>query len=313
MTGYGGTITKGSAMTGTFTDDATIRNLVRWGTSMEDVRAMLLTSTRAVPGGKVDALSDYDVILVVRDLRPFVADHDWVGVFGDVLVSYWDPVEVDPATGVATSGNVVQYDGALKIDFTLWPAGMPGAIARLPRLPAELDAGYRVLLDKDGVARVLPAPSFDGYRLQRPDAATYLTLVNDFFIGVPYVAKCLVRGQVLPAKWALDYDMRYVYLLPMLVWRAACEHGWAINSGINGKALQALLPADLWAALEGTYAGLEIEQNRGALFRMIGLFRHAGREVGACLGFDYPEEFDRRVTDHARRMLVGEFGGYRED
>jgi len=32
------------------------------------VRAMLLTSTRAVPGSLLDAWSDHDVILVVRDI-----------------------------------------------------------------------------------------------------------------------------------------------------------------------------------------------------------------------------------------------------
>ena len=289
-------------------DDVTIRRLVGWGTDRDEVRAMLLTSTRAVPGGRVDAFSDYDVILVVRDIRPFAEDHGWIGDFGEVLVAYWDPVEVEPETGVEWAGNVVQYDGVLKIDFTLWPEAMVSAIARMPRLPAELDAGYRVLLDKDGLTRDLQAPSFAGYRPVRPDEVAYRTLVNDFFVGVPYVAKCLLRDEILPAKWVLDYDMRYVYLLPMLTWRAACEHGWEISPGVHGKGLKALLPADIWTELERTCAGMDLDGNRDALFRMIALFRRTGREVGAHLGYAYPEDLDRRVATHARRMLAGEFG-----
>lgn len=283
--------------------DAVIRSLLRWGEEREDVRAMLLTSTRAIPGGVVDALSDYDVIVVTRDIRPYVDDHGWVGDFGEVLVAYWDPVETDADTGCAWSGNIIQYEDGLKIDFSLWPVGMLDRIAVLDRLPDELDAGYRVLLDKDGVAGRLAAPTYTAYIPQRPDEETYLTLVNDFFIGVPYVAKCLVRGDVLPGKWALDYDMRYVYLLPMLEWRVECDHDWSLPVGINGKGLMTRLLRDVRDDLEGTYAGIDVEANRKAMFRMIGLFRRVAREVGESLGYAYPEDLDARVTSFARKML----------
>lgn len=112
-----------AAMWDTDTSDDIIRRLVVWAEGQTTLRAMLLTSTRAIPGAAIDALSDYDV----------------------VLVAYWDPVTIDPDTGVAQSGNIVQYDCDLKIDFTLWPVALLERISRLPKLPAELDAGYRVL------------------------------------------------------------------------------------------------------------------------------------------------------------------------
>lgn len=37
----------------------------------------------------VDILSDYDVILIVQDIHPFVTDRTWLNDFGDVLVVYW--------------------------------------------------------------------------------------------------------------------------------------------------------------------------------------------------------------------------------
>jgi aminoglycoside 6-adenylyltransferase len=291
--------------------DAVLRQLMAWAEQQEAVRAMLLTSTRAIPGGRVDALSDYDIVLVVLDIHPFMADHSWPGTFGEVLVAYWDPVHTDPETGIQFSGNVVQYTDVLKIDFTFWPEAMLEAIGQLPSLPAELDAGYRVLVDKDGVASRLRAPTFTGYRLVPPDEGTYLTNVNDFFVGVPYVAKCLLREETLPAKWCLDYDMRYVYLLPMLEWRTACDHGWEISPGVNGKGLKRRLAPEIWAELEGTYAGAGIEENWESLFRMISLFRRVGREVGAHLGYTYPAGLDARVTGHVRHMQDGTLGSAR--
>jgi aminoglycoside 6-adenylyltransferase len=277
-------------------NDDVIHRLEAWGEEQEGVRAMLLTSTRAVPNGKVDALSDYDVILVVRDIRPFADDRRWIGDFGEVLVAYWDPVAAEPA------GNVVQYAGDLKLDFTLWPVALLERLVTGAVLPVELDAGYRVLLDKDGMASRLREPTYRGYVPERPDEATHLTLVSDFLVGAPYVAKCLLRDELLPARWCLDYDMRYVYLLPMLEWSAECEQGWAAPVGINGKGLKRLLPPETWAEVEATFAGAGIGETWEAMFRMMALFRRVGREVGEHLGYTYPEELDRRVTAHVRRM-----------
>ncbi len=286
-------------------DDDVVRRLVEWADGQATVRAMLLTSTRAIPGTKVDAFSDYDVILVVRDVHPFVEDRSWIGHFGEVLVAYWDPLEADADTGIARSGNIVQYADGLKIDFSLWPVALLEHTARLPALPAELDAGYRILADKDYLTATLAAPAYTGYIPTPPDEATYQLLVNDFFVGVPYVAKCLLRDELLPAKWCLDYDMRYVYLLPMLEWKMECDHGWSVSPGSLGKGLKRRLPPAIWDDLERTWAGAGIADNWEALFRMIALFRRVAGEVAAHLGFAYPDELDRRVTTHVRRMRVG--------
>ncbi len=39
---------------------------------------------------------------------------------------------------------------------------------------------------------------------------------------------------------------------------------------------------------------------------MIAFFRRIATDVGDYLGYPYPEDFDRRVTEHAWRMRTGE-------
>lgn len=290
-------------MTNASQADPIIEHLVRWAMSGDNVRAILLTSTRAVPGATVDALSDYDVILVARDIQPLVNDHSWLSTFGTVLVAYWDPF--DPATSTEAS-NVVQYEGRLKIDFTLWPVERLVQTTQLPEPLPELDAGYRILLDRDGIAARLPSPNHAAYIPKPPDEKTFQLLVNDFFVGVPYVAKCLLRDELLPARWCLDYDMRYVYLLPMLEWRMECDHDWSVATGVNGKGLKKRLPPDIWTDIESTFANAGIDDTWEAMFRMIDLFRRAGQEVAAHLGHEYPLELDLRVTAHAQSMRSGE-------
>jgi aminoglycoside 6-adenylyltransferase len=282
--------------------DATEQAIVQWAQAQPAVRAALLTSTRAVADAALDELSDYDLILVVGDLSPFAADRTWLDDFGEVLVAYWDPLQPHPTYGLEQLSNVVQYASGLKVDFTLWSVALLRQIAAAPDLPAELDAGYRVLLDKDLLTNRLKPPSGRAYVPAKPSLEAYQTLVNDFWSDAPYVAKCLWRGELLPAKWCLDCDMKHVYLLRLLEWRAQLDHAWAQPVGWLGKGLRKLLPPDLWQRLEACFAGADLAENWEALANTLALFRQVAVEVGAALGYPYPHELDRRVCASVERL-----------
>ena len=278
--------------------------LIQWAEGRDAIRAMLLTSTRAVPvpNAPVDDFSDYDVVLFVDNIHPFHEERSWLQDFGEVLVAYWDPIYMDPDFGIEKFGNVTQYADGLKIDFTLCPLEMLQRIVQAPSLPAELDAGYRILLDKDNLTTGMKAPTYKAYIPIPPTNEVYQTMINDFFSDAPYVAKCLLREELLSAKWCLDYDMKHVHLRPMLEWRAGVEHNWSAATGSLGKGLKKKLPAEIWPQLEDTYAGANTRDNWEALFRTITLFREVALEVGESLGYEYPLELDQRVTAFAHRM-----------
>src|SRR5215208_3190540 len=265
---------------------------------------MLLTSTRAapVPNAPVDDLSDYDVVLFVDDIHPFHEERNWLQDFGEVLVAYWDPIYLDPDFGIEKFGNVTQYANGLKIDFTLCPLEMLRKIVRAPSLPAELDAGYRILLDKDYLTDGMKAPSYKAYIPVPPTNEVYQTMINDFFSDAPYVAKCLLRGELLPAKWCLDYDMKHVYLRPMLEWLMGLNHNWSLPAGWLGKGLKKKLPPEIWSQLEASYAGAATPENWEALFHTLALFRQVAMEVGKGLGYEYPLELDKRVNAFVKAM-----------
>jgi aminoglycoside 6-adenylyltransferase len=282
--------------------DEIIGRLIAWAEKQTTVRAMLLTSTRAVSGAPVDAFSDYDVILAAADIHPFHEDRSWLEDFGQVLVAYWDPIYPVPDYGIEIFGNVTQYEDGLKIDFTLWPVELLRRIVEAPTLPAELDAGYLVLLDKDGLTAGLQTPTYAGYIPTPPSNETYQTHVNDFFSDAPYVAKCLRRHELLPAKWCLDYDMKHVYLRPMLEWRIQLDNNWSAKIGALGKGLKKHLPPDLWAQLESAYAGAGIEENWQALLNTIAIFRRVAVEVADHLGYEYPYDLDQRITAYLQKV-----------
>lgn len=285
--------------------DEVTRRLVGWAEQRPSVRAMLLTSTRARPQATPDRLSDYDVILIVADIAPYIADRRWVADFGEVLVAYWDPVRRAPGYGLETGGNVIQYADGLKIDFTLWPVALLQQIAAAPELPRELDAGYAVLLDKDGLTSNLQPPTYRGYVPVPPAEDEFQRWIEEFLSVVPYVAKFLWRDELIAAKWCLDTDMKYKYLRRMLEWRAAMDTGWSQPvSGALGKGLKKQLPPDLWTRLEATYVGPGAAENWEALWRTISLFREVATAVGEHLGYTYPQPLEERVVQYAEAIRL---------
>jgi aminoglycoside 6-adenylyltransferase len=281
-----------------------IDKIVQWAAERESIRTVLLTSTRAIPNARIDALSDYDVILVAEDIHPFVADHTWLNDFGDVLVVYWDPIYPNPVYGIEQCANVTQYSSGLKIDFTLWPVTLFQKIVAASDLLPELDAGYQVLLDKDRLADSLGPPTGKAYIPKPPTQGAFHTSINNFLSDAPYVAKFLWRDELFPAKWCLDV-MRHKHLRQMLEWWIEVEQGWYVPVGSLGKGLKKRLPTDIWVAVEQTYAGAQIADNWKALKHTLDLFRWAAVEVGDGLGYPYPEELHRRVcayVEHIKQM-----------
>jgi aminoglycoside 6-adenylyltransferase len=280
--------------------DDVILKLVLWAQQQDAVRAMLMTSTRAVPNASVDDLSDYDIVLFVDDIHPFHEDQKWLEYFGEVLVVYQDPIYPDQDFGIEKFGNVTQYLDGLKIDFTVCHVSLLQRIAQAPALPAELDAGYRILLDKDRLTDQLMQPAHRAYVPVRPTEELYQRTVNDFFSDPPYVAKCLLRGELLPMKWCLDYDMKHVYLRQMLEWKIGLDTGWSVPVGSLGKGLKKNLSPQIWSQVEEAYADATVADNWRALFRTMDVFRLVAMEVGKGLGYRYPLELDQRVTDFVK-------------
>lgn len=270
-----------------------LARLTAWAAGHALVRALILESSRAVEGAPLDAISDYDILLVLRDTQPFVDDEAWLRAYGEPLVMFRD---TQTTWGITTYTRLVLYADGAKIDYILWPAALPRLVVAARKLPDVLDWGYRVLLDKDGLTAELPAPTRTAHIPARPTASEYRALVEEFWWETIYVAKNLWRDEVLHAKYNLDVVLRHELTLKMLEWRVEVDEGWDWKPGIVGRGLKGKLEPEIWAELEATWVGAGIEENWRALFAMAALFRRVAREVGQALGYDYPDAMDQGVT-----------------
>jgi aminoglycoside 6-adenylyltransferase len=277
-----------------------IEQLIQWAAQQPLVRAMLLTSSRAIPQAPADVFSDYDVILALGDIHPFYADRTWLEAFGPVLALYRDPLIRD--RGLERSAYVTQYENGLKIDFTLWPVEILQRIAADPQLPDEFDTGYGVLLDKDHLTDGLKPPTYKAYIPKPPTETEYQAVVEVFFLEAAYVAKFLWRDDLIAAKHVLDHFMKQEHLRPMLEWHLETDNQWSVKPGLYGRRLKKWLRPDLWIELEGTYTGAGLEENWEAMFKTIALFRKVAIEFGDRLGYSYPHDLDRRAIAYLQKV-----------
>jgi aminoglycoside 6-adenylyltransferase len=267
--------------------------LSAWAIGQPAVRAVIMTSTRARPGGPVDALSDYDIILAVTTPEQFAHDDAWTLAYGQPMVHWGDQSQ---RFGFATYFRGVVYQDGVKIDWSLWPAALLTRIAAEPALPDQLDVGYRVLLDKDGQTAGWKPPTYQAHIPARPTEAEYLAVVQEFWWSTTYAAKSLWRDELVFARFCLDHEMKLDTLRRMLEWRMEIDRDWALKPGVLGRGLKQWLPADIWAELARTYVGPEIEANWEALFQLMALFRRVAEAVGDALGYTYPRDSDQRVS-----------------
>jgi aminoglycoside 6-adenylyltransferase len=272
-------------------EKAVIKKITEWAESKPDIRAVLLTSSRAKPDAIIDEFSDYDVILITKDIKPYIEDERWLEEYG----------KIETIFGFEKFTRVTQYESGLKIDFTLWPVGLLKHVAGIEKLPNYIDDGYKILLDKDGLTRGMKAPSFRAFVPKPPTTAQYLQFVEEFFSNAPYVAKHIQRGDFFPLKSMLDF-MRYEKLGKMLEWKAEIEHDWSLKSGNYGKGLVKYLTPEIIRELENTFSSSGENAYWNALFRIINLFRKVAREVGQRLGYAYPQNLDSRVIEYLQKV-----------
>jgi aminoglycoside 6-adenylyltransferase len=284
-------------------EKAVIKKITGWAKSKPDIRAVLLTSSRARPDAAPDKFSDYDVILVAEDIKPYRENESWLEKFGRVLVVYRDPIQT--RYGNKRFIDVTQYESGLKIDFTLWPVGLLKRMAGMTKLPKYIDDGYEVLLDKDGLTKGMKPPSYKAFMLKPPTEAEYLKLIEEFFSDVPYAVKHIRRGDIFFLNFTI-YFMRDVKLRQMLEWQVEIAHGWSLKSAYYGKGLQNYCNLEIIKEIKNTLSRTSVEGDWEALFRIIKLFGVIAREVGKGLGYTYPEDLEKRVIAYAEKVKAGE-------
>jgi len=215
-----------------------IARIVDWSHARDDVRAVVLFGSRAQPDGRVDDMSDVDIELTFAVVTPELLAGSWWRDFGVVWTAFsHDPLPV---------WSLV-YEGGLAVDLSIVDPDRIAGMVAAGKLSRVWERGYRVLLDRDGSTRGLPAPSGT-----MPDPGPlshdeFRRLVDGFWVEVLRVPKYVARGELWAAK-SRDWSAK-TRLLRMLEWHAVVLGGHRVDGHGLGRGLPGWLPPDLWHAV----------------------------------------------------------------
>jgi aminoglycoside 6-adenylyltransferase len=272
-----------------------VKQLLDWAKPNENIRTVLMTSSRANPYAFTDLFTDFDFEIFVDDLEAFSNDDAWLDQFGSLIKKV-----------VLQNGNwrtrLVLYEDGTKIDFQVTTNDFVKHLASMPELPDAYDNGYKVLLDKDGITKGISAPSYMAYITKKPSAERFADIINSFWGDTAYVANSLWRDELYYSKYMLDNVIRFQYLQPVIEWHLGVKHDWSINPNKFGRWFKRYLDSETWAELERTYAGAGIEENWEALFRTADFFSRLAQEVGKSLGYEYPMEYEQKMREYLLKV-----------
>lgn len=277
----------------TKTEEAVLSQLKRWAEDQENIRAVILVSSRADPHRTPDTLSDYDLDIYVKTTEPILRDDSWLNGFGSIMVR-WPLRPAFEVPGWVT--QLVLFDDGVRIDFQFTD--------RKDIMFESLENGYNVIIDKDGLTQHLPPPTYSYGIIERPTKEAFDSRLNAFWWDIIYVAKALWRNELNYAKYMLEGTIRFDKLQPLITWYIGTWHNWSVNVGIYGRWFQRYLDTPTWEHYQRTFADSSPEANWNALFETLEFVRAVGKHIADELGFVYPDETDRKVTRYIRDIQV---------
>jgi aminoglycoside 6-adenylyltransferase len=270
------------------TDDL-LGRLVAWAAARPDIRAVILTGSRARDDGTVDEASDVDIELFTADPGRYEADDAWVHEIGPV----WVTLALRRPDDARYRMRLVLFEGGAKADLAIAPPALLEEMADAGRLSELYERGYRTLIDRDGLAARLPSPSGRPPTHGPPSAEAFRAVVDEFWFEASHIPKLLGRGELWVVKFR-DWTMKEL-LRQMIEWHALALRGAETDVWHIGIRMQQWAAPGVWEELDAAFGRFDAEDARRAFLATAALFGRLARETAERLGHDYPAALERSV------------------
>ena len=222
-------------------------------------------------------------MLVVEDPEPYLAGEGWVEAFGRPLLTFLEETPV----GQVLERRVLYEDG-LDVDFALLPLAWLRQACGDPATAAVLGRGYRILLDKEGIAALVDGASAPKRPL--PDEGSLRELTADFWYHALWAAKKLARGELLTATRAVNGYLQE-RLVVLVGWHAQAGDA-ALDTWHQTRFFERWADPRAVELLRASTARYERDEVARALLAAMDAFELFERETAARLGFAEPPPRD---------------------
>ena len=273
------------------------RLIIDFAKNDDRVRAILLNGSRANNKISPDKYQDFDVVYIVNDIESLISDKDWTSIFGGKLI--WQlPDQMLVGKNVSEKGVtfalLMLFTDGNRIDLTLFPKN-------------EIRTNYKpdsltiVWLDKDNMFSNIGLPDDSDYLVKEPTEKEFLDTCNEFWWVCTYVAKGLLRNEIIYSKEMLETVVRPMFM-NLVAWHIGTETNFSVSVGKGGKFIKSFLPPDLYKRILQTYFDHTLENNWKALFVVTEIFGHLARAVSGKLKFEYITADEKNVVTYLNQL-----------
>lgn len=276
-----------------------INRIVDWAQKEKDVRAVILMGSRAA--GMEDPYSDFDLAIFCSSYDSYSGDEGWLSNIGNVWVCVHEKVNQGNHTFPT---RLVIFEGGEKVDFGFYPMNILHDLVHAKDLPDEYNRGYTVLVDKRSLTALMPKATHKESAANQPSEPEFQRIINEFWFEVHHVAKYLKRDDL----WSVKFRSGSIYdnfLLKMIEWNEQAKLNWKTQLPPLGKRMRSWVDPDTWKSLHQVFAHFDRSDSRRGLLHLIELFRKIATDTANRLGYSYPYDLDKNITNHIKAVLEG--------
>ncbi len=264
----------------------------------KNVRAAVLSGSRADISRPKDVYQDYDVTFLVKDLKPYFNNPCFIEkAFGKVLIMQMPDLNDNPDLSLETAEKFTYlsiFEDGVRLDLTVTTV--------MPDWGFEL---MKVLFDREGHLE----DNFDNecYMVRRPTQAEFSSCCNEFWWCLNNVAKGLKREEIPYAKSMFELTLR-PQLNKMVEWYIGTISDFSVSTGKLGKYFRKYLPDSIYYKYLKTYTTSDPARIWTSAISTCKLFSDLARIVATDLGLDYNSDEE----DGARLYMMNVKGGIYE-
>ncbi len=276
------------------TTDEVMELIINIAKGDENIRAVLMTGSRANPDCAADLYQDFDIVYFVRDVKPYWDNMAWIEEkFGKPSVVHKpESMQLIPPDEDGAYIYLMIFPDGNRIDLQITP-------------DPYLDDGEPavVLLDKDNYLPEIKVKK-DFWYIKKPEQKTFTDCCNEFHWCLNNVAKEIARDELSYAMEQLNHYVRDMLIL-MLEWYVGINYNFSVSAGKKGKYFKKLLPAELYRRFQKTYSDADYGHMWEAAFEMLYLFGEAARKVAEHFRFSYDEDEEKGIENYMLQVKNG--------
>jgi aminoglycoside 6-adenylyltransferase len=308
-----------------------IERFITWAEAAPEIRGAIMIGSRTRADQPADEWADLDILVITTRPDLLLSQNEWLHRIGDPRIFFRE----NAAFGSDQERRVL-FAGGLDVDFAIIPkksiaqliflfqlSGKPFPAWLIPRKMQQVSQsyrpqvvsmfkrGFRILVDKDGLAQKAVQISItQEMPLPKPPAEPeFLNTIHSFWYDAVWTAKHLRRGELWWAKSCLDFKMKWHGFLQMAEWHARAIHGPGYDTWHRGRFLEQWADPRAIAGLKEAFAHYDPEDAWRGLEATTNLFQWMARETAGRLGYEYPASVEDEAVELLKKLAPKEWPG----